>query len=534
MPDQNPRAFLSYTRIDDRRDGGRITNLREQLSGEVQVQTGKPFEIFQDVKDIQLGQSWRDRIETALDEVTFLIPILTPGFFNSEACRDEVLRFLEHERQLGRNDLLLPVYYVNHPPFNSQETREGDEVAVAMAAHQWIDWRDLRHQSSTSATVARMLESIAIQIRDALNRIAASGGSAVSQPSATGRATAPDAEDAREETGEAARETEPRGPAEKTELTTLVVDQSGAGQFTAIGEANEAANPGDRILVRSGVYREGLIIEKPLDISGDGSVDKIVIEARGKSALLFRATMGRVANLSLRQVGGGPGYGVNISQGRLVLEDCDINSQTLACISVDGGASPAILRNRIHDGAFSGILVEGNSQGTIEDNDIFGNDLSGIVVRDGGNPTARRNRIHDGKGPGVFVHTNGEGTFEDNDVFGNAQAGIAVRDGGKPTVRRNRIHDGKASGVFVYDNGEGTIEDNDIFGNAFSGVTVADGGNPTVRGNRVHRNGHAAVRVTDAGGGTFEDNDLRDNQGGSWSISSASRAKVTRARNRLT
>ena len=110
MPDQNPRAFLSYTRIDDRRDGGRITNLREQLSGEVQMQTGQAFEIFQDVKDIEWGQSAAARIEIALDEVTFLIPILTPSFFNSQACRDEVLRFLEHERRLDRNDLILPIY----------------------------------------------------------------------------------------------------------------------------------------------------------------------------------------------------------------------------------------------------------------------------------------------------------------------------------------------------------------------------------------------------------------------------------------
>ena len=146
---------------------------------------------------------------------------------------------------------------MGHPPFNSQEAREGDDVAVAMAAHQWVDWRELRHESFTSAPVARMLERMALQIRDALERIATSDGSAGSEPSvapateatirgrstqppATGREIPPDAQDTLEETEEAARETEARGPAEKTEPTTLVVDQSGGGQFRTIGEAIDA------------------------------------------------------------------------------------------------------------------------------------------------------------------------------------------------------------------------------------------------------------------------------------------------------
>ena len=465
------------------------------------MHTGKVFEIFQDVKDIQLGQSATARIETALDEVTFLIPILTPSFFNSDACRDEVLRFLEQERRLGRNDLILPVYYVNHPPFNSQEAREGDQVAIAMAAHQWIDWRELRHESSTSAAVARMLESMAIQIRDALNRIAASGGPALSQPSvapetgttgrgrssqppATGRDTVPDAEGTYEETGEAARETETRGPSEKTELTTLVVDQSGAGQFTTIGAAIVAANPGDRILVRPGLYDEGLIIEKALEIIGDGEVDEIVVEAEGQETVLFRATMGRVANFTLRQRDDGDC--VAIAQGRLILEDCDITSHGNNGVAIHGGADPLILRNRIHGCGEAGI----------------------------------------------HVYKSGKGTIEDNDVFGNARAGVVIRNGGNPTVRRNRIHDGTGSGVLVSSNGKGTIEDNDIFGNAIAGVAVRKGGNPTVRHNRVHRNAYEAVRVYEVGGGTFEDNDLRDNPLGAWDISPNSRAKVTRARNR--
>ena len=123
----------------------------------------------------------------------------------------------------------------------------------------------------------------------------------------------------------------------------------------------------------------------------------IVAQATGKDALLFKTTMGRVVNLTLRQMGGGQWYGVDIVQGRLELEGCDITSQSLSCVAIHGGADPLLRRNRIHDGKEAGVYVFENGQGTLEDNDIFGNALSGVQIATGGNPTLRRNRIHDGK-----------------------------------------------------------------------------------------------------------------------------------------
>ena len=86
MAEQKPAAFMSYVHADDKY--GHITTFRERLADEVQVQAGIEFPIFQDRKDIHWGQNWRARIEGSLDEVTFLIPVITPSFFNSKHCRD--------------------------------------------------------------------------------------------------------------------------------------------------------------------------------------------------------------------------------------------------------------------------------------------------------------------------------------------------------------------------------------------------------------------------------------------------------------
>ena len=105
-----PVAFLSYVRLDDRHEDGRLSEFCSRLAGEIRMQTGRPFHIFQNRKDIGWGEKWQQRIEDSLDAATFLIPIVTPGFFYSDPCG---ARRAERERKLGRKDLILPVYYLD-------------------------------------------------------------------------------------------------------------------------------------------------------------------------------------------------------------------------------------------------------------------------------------------------------------------------------------------------------------------------------------------------------------------------------------
>jgi F-box protein 11 len=74
---------MSYVRFDDVHEDGQLTTFRERLAGEIRIQTGREFPIFQDRNDIAWGQNWQQRIEETLDEVTLLLVIVTPGLFHS-------------------------------------------------------------------------------------------------------------------------------------------------------------------------------------------------------------------------------------------------------------------------------------------------------------------------------------------------------------------------------------------------------------------------------------------------------------------
>lgn len=465
---------MSYVHSDDKY--GQLTALRERLSDEVQMLIGTEFPIFQDRKDIQWGQNWSERLEDSIDETTFLIAIITPSFFNSEYCRAELSRFLEREKKLNRTDLILPFYFVDTPLLNDDELRASDELAKVIASRQYADWRELRLEPFTNPLVGKRLAQFAAQIRNALGRAARK--MPVKTPPALdvesfGAPTAGRGEQSAEI------------PAAKKEPPTCIVDPMQHGDFTTITDAINGVAPGSRIIVREGLYEESLVLDKPLEIIGEGDPGDVVIRVAGANVISFQARMGRIVNLTLRQTGGGNWFCVKISQGRLELEDCDISADKRACVGILGGADPRL----------------------------------------------RRNRIHGSKDNGVFLQENAQGTLEDNDIFGNSLGGVEIKQGAAPTLRRNRIHDNKQNGVYVHDNGQGMIEDNEIFSNGYSGVTSRNGGNPVVRNNRINRNASYGVRVYENGSGTFENNDLTQNTKGAWSISEDSSANVRRSNN---
>ncbi|WP_417916038.1 right-handed parallel beta-helix repeat-containing protein [Candidatus Electronema sp. JC] len=384
-------AFMSYVNEDDRHDNGWMTQFRERLSGEVRMHTGEPFDIFQDRKDIAWGQQWQDRINQSLDAVTFLIPILTPAFFKSAACRDELERFLKREETLGRSDLILPVYYVNCPVLQDKAKREQDELAKTIAARQYADWRDLRFEDFTSPQLRKALAKMAQQIMEALER------------------------------------RQPLAPAATTEPHTIIVDQKGRGDYATITDAIKAAKSGTRILVRPGLYKEAIVIDKPVEIEGDGDRNDIVIESFYKHVgVLFRADNGKITNLTIRQNGiedwvisrHGKSC-IDISQGKLKLDDCVISGKGMRCVLIHGSATPCLCRNRILDAPTYGIDVRGPSQSTLEDNEISVNGLGGVIITSNGSATLRRNCISQNGGVGIRVCDNGGGIFEDNDLRDN-------------------------------------------------------------------------------------------------------------------
>jgi hypothetical protein len=79
-------------------------------------------------------------------------------------------RFLLREKELGRGDLILPVYYVKAPVLEDQAKRAKDQLAQLIHGRNHIDWRHLRFKDLTSEQASLTLEKMALDIVAAMER----------------------------------------------------------------------------------------------------------------------------------------------------------------------------------------------------------------------------------------------------------------------------------------------------------------------------------------------------------------------------
>jgi len=163
-----PAAFWSYAHRDDDYHDGAITMLCEKLSKAIAVAGRDDFSIFQDRKDISWGKHWPSELEEGLIGSQFLIAIVSPSFFKSDYCRNELDEFLAIEQAAGRQDLILPIYYVKTSLLEVPATRDKDPLAKAIADRQYRDWRELRHLPLSDFKARCALDSLAEELVQAL------------------------------------------------------------------------------------------------------------------------------------------------------------------------------------------------------------------------------------------------------------------------------------------------------------------------------------------------------------------------------
>jgi parallel beta-helix repeat protein len=420
-------AFISYVR----EDSHEVDRLQRKLEA-----AGVP--VWRDTAALWPGEDWRVKIRRAITDnaLVFIACFSRRSVARVKSYQNEEIRLAIDQLRLRRPDdpWLIPVRFddCDIPDLDLG----GDRT---LASIQRVDLFGASRDVGNAQLAAAVLRLLGRSSTEPLGDVAVQ-----SQPA--GAAAAP-------------------GVTAKIEPPTHVVDPYQRGDFVTVAAAIEAAKPGDRILVRPGLYQENLVIDKPLEIIGDGLVSDIEIRAQDAHTVLFKADIGKVANLTLRLVATERLWSaVNITQGRLELEGCDITSHSTPCVVIGTGADPRLRGNKIHDSHEAGIWFFQEARGTLEGNEITNNN-TGIVIQAGSEPTLRRNTIHDNSDVGVNIFPKGLGTLKDNDIFANAGPGVAICSGSKPTLSHNRIY-GNQTALQVLGGGGGVVEDNDLTGNS--------------------------------------------------------------------
>ncbi|MCX4756481.1 right-handed parallel beta-helix repeat-containing protein [Kitasatospora purpeofusca] len=181
-----------------------------------------------------------------------------------------------------------------------------------------------------------------------------------------------------------------------------------AGEYDTLTEALAAAEPGDTVTVRSGTFRENVVVDKAVTIVPAQGPGTVRIDPPGGVPLTV------TASATVRD---------------LVIEGSDRSSPAVLVSGPDAAPS------------FTGCRVETRS-------------AAGFEVVDGARPTLKGCTVANPDGLGLRLR--GPGTaaaFEDCEVSAAGQAGLAVLGGATAALERCRVHHATGAGVLISDPG---------------------------------------------------------------------------------
>jgi len=269
------------------------------------------------------------------------------------------------------------------------------------------------------------------------------------------------------------------------ELPALIVgDEDGA----SIAEAIKRAEPGSRIIIRPGKYRDTLVVDKPLELVGDGDAEQIVLSIRDARCVEI-TTDGQVLlrNLTLRCRPGPKAdecYVVDVGKGRLLIEDCVIQSGSLACIAVHDGSAAIVRHSALMGSQDVGAFIFGKGRGLFEDCTIMGHGRAGVSIGEGGRATFRRCQITGNQAGGVFLFQHGDGVFEECRIAENSKAGVVVGSGASGDFARCEISSNDGEGMVLQAEAIASVQYCDLRKNTGGPWRIAEASQLKAAGNK--------------------------------------------------
>lgn len=513
------KGFWSYARNDDAHTDNQITELRNRVAGEIALHLGRDIDMFQDIYDLRTGDDWEAALRGNLSAASFLIPVLTPRYFERPWCREEVMTFLRLTSEAGIQPMIFPIYFITD---RKGERGASDEVRDALSRYQRFDFRDYRFEKVEQAR-RKMLHDFAVDVADRIE--------GEDPPYAEVQAE-------KDPNSQPSFQEKPKTPYVRSEpeIPTLVVDPwPNRGDHTTIMAAINAASPGDRILIRPGTYPENVVLEKELELIGEGEPGELRIEVSSVNALRCTAAVAKIANITFERLSeDGQNTAVLVTAGRAEFQNCRFRSESISGVEVKGASSqPRFTDCKFKGSKESGARAIENAKPIFENCEFLGNGLHGAEVTTSANPVFRNCKFHGNTQAGASSAENGRGIFADCAFSENGFHGASVNAGADPVFQRCHFNNNTQAGARVSENGRGRLENCNLLGNGYYGIAVKEEGIPHVTVCVIADNKYAGIRTEDAtGGGVFERNVFRSNGGGAWNLAEGSEANVTRIDNR--
>lgn len=300
-------------------------------------------------------------------------------------------------------------------------------------------------------------------------------------------------------------------------------DNPNSSEPYPLAAAIERAQPGDRLMLLPGLYRDEIVIDKPLEIIGRGENHRIILAPESNKSIVINSKQVRITNTTIWI--GAPVDRDELQKSVLVNKGRSIASAVgTGAIIVAGGAGVV----------FAAVNTFGPLFGLASNSPTARTQSMMLLSRLFSDPQKAFNELKESVDSAVsdlaeqfeggdvkstiIVQQAAEAFFESCLIRNSI--GHGIRNYGRLHVTDSTIMGCRFSGVVSLEASATELENVEIGPNVEDGVRVA--GTSNVRGKNCKiMNNRVGVVVTEQGSGVFNGNTMSNNRRGAWSIAEA-------------
>ena len=254
---------------------------------------------------------------------------------------------------------------------------------------------------------------------------------------------------------------------------TLTVRVDGAGNYTSIQEAIDAATSKDTIYVSPGIYHETIVVNKTITLLGEEKNTTIIDSSNnGFYAVLIQVQDVTLSGFTIQNSTVGVYVAGNKSVFNTTITD-NVITNNKDGIYLDNISNVVIFGNVITANDGDGIRLYESIDNNIYENTISGHQSYGIVLWDSSyNNIISRNIITDNKNGVGLRRWSDNNVVSGNNVSQNGNSGIALGYSFYNNLTGNNITD-NSNGISIGDASENFISANYIAYN-YRGIYLYD------------------------------------------------------------
>jgi parallel beta-helix repeat protein len=288
-------------------------------------------------------------------------------------------------------------------------------------------------------------------------------------------------------------------PTPDLEPVTVRIAPDSGGDYKSLQVAVESVPPGSTLILEPGTHRlvGTLEITKSLNLLGAGMDETFVTGVEGDQIVLFRGPgTFTIEGITFRYEGDGWARAVTVDEAEIDILRCRFTGAVWSAEETRGG---------------DGLLLWGNTTGSIRESRFEGNELHGIEFQDQAQPLLEGNVMTGNGENGVVYFEESGGIARNNDCSGNGLHGIGAAEDAGPTLEGNACNDNEQVGIRFSDSATGTARNNTCTGNGLHGISVSDEAEVTLEGNLCSDNQEIGIRFSESATGTVRNNTCTGN-----------------------